>query len=116
MAHQEPMPDNAQPLRGSNSLHPRKEDLAAVEPGAPGNTGRDRSRSTHQQSQRGQQNMTQESNISQQQSGKTSTDTGLGNFPISDLQFDVVTLVHEKSKALQAYELYKRDTHANKEL
>jgi hypothetical protein len=43
-------------------------------------------------------------------------DKGLGFFPISDLQFDVVTVVFEKSKALQAYDAYKRDSRANPEL
>jgi hypothetical protein len=43
-------------------------------------------------------------------------DKGLGFYPISDLQFDVVTIVYEKSKALQAYDAYKRDSRANAEL
>lgn len=43
-------------------------------------------------------------------------DKGLGFYPISDIQFDVVTVVYEKSKALQAYDAYKRDTKANPKL
>lgn len=47
---------------------------------------------------------------------KPRRDKGLGYYPISDLQFDVVTLVFEKSKALQAYDKYMRDCQANEEL
>lgn len=47
---------------------------------------------------------------------KPQADKGLGYFPISDLQFDVVTLVFEKSKALQAYDKYLTDCQANDEL
>lgn len=43
-------------------------------------------------------------------------DKGLGFYPISDLQFDVVTIVFEKSKALQAYDAYIRDSKANPDL
>jgi len=48
--------------------------------------------------------------------GKPIAQKGLGYYPISDLQFDVVTLVYEKSKALQAYDLYIRDSQPNPEL
>jgi hypothetical protein len=51
-----------------------------------------------------------------QDKGNVNPDKGLGFFPISDLQFDVVTIVYEKSKALQAYDAYKRDSKANSEL
>jgi hypothetical protein len=47
---------------------------------------------------------------------KPSPDKGLNYYPISDLQFDVVTIVFEKSKALQAYDKYLRDAQANEEL
>lgn len=50
------------------------------------------------------------------ESKQPNPDKGLGFFPISDLQFDVVTVVFEKSKALQAYDAYKRDSRANPEL
>ncbi|MBX9570246.1 MAG: hypothetical protein K2X77_15210 [Candidatus Obscuribacterales bacterium] len=49
-------------------------------------------------------------------SEKPRADKGLGYFPISDLQFDVVTLVCEKSKALQAYDKYMTDCQSNEEL
>lgn len=48
--------------------------------------------------------------------GSVSPDKGKGYFPLSDLNFDVVTVVYEKSKALQAYDSYLRDTQANPEL
>jgi hypothetical protein len=41
---------------------------------------------------------------------------GLAYFPISDLQYDVITIVHQKAKALQAYDKYMRDALANPEL
>lgn len=44
------------------------------------------------------------------------SDKGRRHFPISDMQFDVVTLVFEKSKALQAYDKYLRDCQSNPEL
>jgi hypothetical protein len=47
---------------------------------------------------------------------KPIAEKGLGYFPISDMQFDVITLIYEKSKALQAYDSYVRDAQANKEL
>lgn len=43
-------------------------------------------------------------------------DKGSGYFPITDLQFDVVTIIYEKSKALQAYDSYLRDSQANEEI
>jgi hypothetical protein len=43
-------------------------------------------------------------------------DKGTGYFPISDLQFDVVTIIYEKSKALQAYDSYLTDSQAKPEL
>lgn len=47
---------------------------------------------------------------------KPQADKGLAYYPISDLQFDVVALVFEKSKALQAYDKYLTDCKANEEL
>jgi hypothetical protein len=38
---------------------------------------------------------------------------GTGHYPISDLQFDIVTLIYEKSKALQAYDQYITDSKQN---
>lgn len=46
----------------------------------------------------------------------TDQDKGLNYYPISDLQYDVVTVVFEKSKALQAYDKYIRDAKDNPEL
>lgn len=43
-------------------------------------------------------------------------DEGLKYFPISNMQFDVITVIAEKSKALQAYDRYLRDCKANPEL
>jgi hypothetical protein len=44
------------------------------------------------------------------------SDKGKGYYPLSDMQFDVVTLVYEKSKALQAYDKYLLDCQPNEEL
>ena len=52
----------------------------------------------------------------QTREGKPIPQKGLGYYPITDMQFDVVTLVYEKSKALQAYNNYIRDAQANAEL
>lgn len=43
-------------------------------------------------------------------------DEGLNYFPISNMQFDVITVIAEKSKALQAYDRYLRDCKPNPEL
>ncbi|MBY0548275.1 MAG: hypothetical protein K2W95_13350 [Candidatus Obscuribacterales bacterium] len=37
------------------------------------------------------------------------SDEGLKYFPISNMQFDVINVIAEKSKALQAYDRYVRD-------
>lgn len=47
---------------------------------------------------------------------RPSAEKGLDYFAISDMQFDVVMVVAEKSKALQAYDKYLRDSQANAEL
>lgn len=36
-------------------------------------------------------------------------DKGKGYFPLSDMQFDIVSVLNEKSKALQAYDKYILD-------
>lgn len=41
---------------------------------------------------------------------------GLGYYPLTDMQFDVVNVVAEKSRALQHYDKYLRDSQANPEL
>ena len=43
-------------------------------------------------------------------------DKGTGYFPISDMQFDVVTVIQEKCKALQAYDKYLLDAQPCEEL
>jgi hypothetical protein len=43
-------------------------------------------------------------------------DEGLAYYPLSNMQFDVINMIAEKSKALQAYDLYIRDCKANPEL
>lgn len=43
-------------------------------------------------------------------------DKGTGYYPLSDMQFDVVTLIYEKSKALQAYDKYLLDCQPCEEL
>jgi hypothetical protein len=106
MAQNEPVRDNAVELRGSNSLQPAKEDLAKIEPGQERKSGNGGTTGGG-------------ANIDQQKTdraAKPKANKGLGHFAISDLEFDVVALVYEKSKALQAYDLYLRDAQANQEL
>ncbi len=43
-------------------------------------------------------------------------DKGLAYYPITDMQFDVVTVMSEKCKALQAYDKYIRDSRPNSKL
>lgn len=43
-------------------------------------------------------------------------DKGLAYYPITDLQFDVVNCIAEKSKALQAYDRYIADSRPNEKL
>jgi len=39
-----------------------------------------------------------------------------GNFPLDDLCFDLITVIHEKSKALEAYDKYLRDAQNDNEV
>ena len=39
-----------------------------------------------------------------------------GNFPLSDLCYDLITVIHEKSKALEAYDKYMRDAQNDNEV
>jgi hypothetical protein len=41
---------------------------------------------------------------------------GCAYFPLSNMEFDVVNVIAEKSKALQAYDRYIRDCIPNSEL
>lgn len=43
-------------------------------------------------------------------------DEGCAYFPLSNMQYDVVNVIAEKSKALQAYDRYIRDSIPNSEL
>ena len=43
-------------------------------------------------------------------------DEGLNYYPISNMQFDVINVIAEKSKALRAYDRYLRDCKPNAEL
>ena len=38
---------------------------------------------------------------------------GQGNFPLDDLTYDMVTLLYEKSKGLQAYDKYLQDAQSS---
>jgi ferritin-like metal-binding protein YciE len=38
------------------------------------------------------------------------------NFPLDNLTYDLITILAEKSKALEAYEKYQRDAQGNQEL
>jgi hypothetical protein len=46
----------------------------------------------------------------------TTPDKGLAYYPITDMQFDVINVIAEKCKALQAYDQYIRDAKPNGEL
>ena len=39
-----------------------------------------------------------------------------GNFPLDNLCYDLITIIHEKSKALEAYDKYLRDAQNDNEL
>jgi ferritin-like metal-binding protein YciE len=39
-----------------------------------------------------------------------------GNFPLDNLCYDLITIIHEKSKALEAYDKYLSDAQNNNEL
>ncbi len=38
------------------------------------------------------------------------------NFPIDDLSYDLITIIHEKSKGLEAYDQYLKDAQSDNEL
>jgi len=40
---------------------------------------------------------------------------GTGRFPIDNLTYDIITLIYEKSKGLEAYDKYMKDAQANQE-
>ena len=39
-----------------------------------------------------------------------------GNFPLDNLCYDLITVIHQKSKALEAYDKYMRDAQNDNEL
>jgi ferritin-like metal-binding protein YciE len=39
-----------------------------------------------------------------------------GNFPLDNLTYDLITILYEKSKALEAYDKYQRDAQGNQEI
>lgn len=39
-----------------------------------------------------------------------------GNFPLDNLTFDLITILHEKSKGLEAYDKYLRDAGNDQQL
>lgn len=39
-----------------------------------------------------------------------------GNFPLDNLTFDLITIIHEKSKGLEAYDKYLRDAQSDQQL
>ncbi len=39
-----------------------------------------------------------------------------GNFPLDNLTYDLITIIYEKSKALEAYDKYQRDAQSNQEI
>ncbi len=63
-----------------------------------------------------QQNQGQQNKSNGQGKEGVRADKGTGYFPLSDLQFDVVMVLNEKSKALQAYDKYILDAQPCAEL
>ncbi len=39
-----------------------------------------------------------------------------GNFPLDNLTFDLITIIYEKSKGLEAYERYVRDAQGDQQV
>lgn len=39
-----------------------------------------------------------------------------GNFPLDNLTFDLITIIYEKSKGLEAYERYLRDAQEDQQV
>jgi hypothetical protein len=38
-----------------------------------------------------------------------------GNFPLDNLTYDLITILYEKSKGLEAYDKYQRDAQGNQQ-
>jgi hypothetical protein len=56
------------------------------------------------------------SNKNETRSNPPGPDKGTGYYPLSDLQFDVISIIYDKSKALQVYDKYLSDAQANTEV
>ena len=41
------------------------------------------------------------------------TNRQAGNFPLDNLSYDLITIIHEKSKGLQAFDKYIQDAQSN---
>jgi ferritin-like metal-binding protein YciE len=39
-----------------------------------------------------------------------------GNFPLDNLTYDLITILYEKSKGLEAYDKYQRDAQGNQQV
>jgi|GEM_PF-1502637 len=39
-----------------------------------------------------------------------------GNFPLDNLTYDLITILYEKSKGLEAYDKYQRDAQGNQQI
>lgn len=39
-----------------------------------------------------------------------------GNFPLDNLTYDLITILHEKAKGLEAYDKYQHDAQGNQEI
>ena len=68
---------------------------------------------TQNQSTQGQSSSSRSGQSSSQGSGKTGSQTG---GKIDNVLYDVVTVLHEKSKGLEAYDKYDRDLQNNNEV
>lgn len=110
----------------AKGLHPAPEDLPKIEPGqTPLNKSQDTQDFSPPQTKGEEKSLQQKTGSESQgkgtqkegqETGSPSAAKGLGYYPISDLQFDVVCLIYEKSKALQAYDQYLRDCRSHPEL
>ena len=47
---------------------------------------------------------------------KTQSKTSGGQMPLDDLSYDLVTLIYEKSKGLEAYEKYMKDAKGDEQV
>lgn len=45
-----------------------------------------------------------------------SSQGGSGKFPLDNLTYDLITILHEKAKGLEAYDKYMRDAQSNQQV